>query len=91
MFFVPIFKVYNKVEMSTTKNLVFSFMYLVSVYPMDRTKDCKNMQEIGPFLLVDSSKNYQEILCIFLQFLHQISMRNIVKCWKYFFWYSITL
>ena len=30
-------KVYKKVEMSTTKNLVFSFMYLVSLYPMGRT------------------------------------------------------
>ena len=38
--FPPFSKVYKKVQMSTTKkiwNLVFSFMYLVPVYPMDKT------------------------------------------------------
>ena len=35
--FLPFSKVYKRVEMSTKKNLEFGFIYLVLVYPMDRT------------------------------------------------------
>ena len=34
-FLVSLIKVYNKVEMSTTKQFVFQFLYLVSVYPLN--------------------------------------------------------
>ena len=43
--------------------------------------------------LAGSSKNYHgiSISCIFLQSPHQVELKNIVKSWKDFLWYSVTL
>ena len=45
-----------------------------------------------PILQVHKSKSHREISIpsTFLQFPHQVGMKNITKCWKDFLYYSTT-
>ena len=61
-----------------------------------RQRQCKNVLPDGLNWLcyfAGSSKSHHEnsISCIFLESLHQVDMKSIVKCWKDFLWYFVTL
>ena len=61
-----------------------------------RLRRCKNELPDGLNWLcyfAGSTKSHREnsISFIFLESPHQVDMKNVVKCWKDFLWYSTTL